>query len=472
MTGCLAGSLCSLALLAGEQPNIVFIMSDDHAAGAISSYGGRLASVARTPNIDRLASQGALLRNCFCTNSICVPSRASILTGQYSHRNGVRHLSDALSPRTDNVANRLQQAGYQTALVGKWHLKREPAGFDYWNIVRGQGRYHDPVMFERDLEEPRVEEGSYSSDLFTSKALAWLERRDRSRPFCLMLHFKATHAPWNFHPRHAELYRDVSIPEPDSLLGVTGPAGGRVPGWPLEILAGRMRSGALHGDGRFVPTSEDPRILRREVYQKFLKDYLRCVAAIDENVGRVMSYLEAQGLESDTVLVYTSDQGYFLGEHNYFDKRFMLEESLRMPFIVRHPAEIAPGTLVEEMVLNVDFPSYFLDLAGAPDPGSMQGRSFRPLFSGKEVADWRQSMYYRYFSNSRERPSHYGIRTASEKLIYYDGLSGVEDEKRWEYYDLAGDPGENTNAYAGENPRVRALKRRLAELRTQLGDSD
>ena len=215
-----------------------------------------------------------------------------------------------------------------------------------------------------------------------------------------------------------------------------------------------MASGSLHGDSRLVFSSEDPLAVRRETYQKLLRDYLRCVAAVDENVGRLLGYLERSGLEEETVVIYTSDQGYFLGEHNYFDKRFMLEESLRMPFLVRHPGEIAPGTVVEEMVLNVDFAPYFLDLAGAGAPASMQGRSFRPLLAGERPEDWRRSMYYRYHSDSRERPSHYGVRTRDRKLVYYDGLEEAPEEERWEYYDLEADPEESPQPLPG--PAIRA----------------
>lgn len=213
-----------------RRPNILFIMADDHTSQAWGCYGSRLAAFCHTPNIDRLAAEGARLENCFCTNSICAPSRASILTGQYSHVNGVKTLRGSLDPQTDNVAKRLQQAGYETALVGKWHLQKEPAGFDYWNIIKGQGRYHEPVMFEMDLGDPEKQTGRYCTDVFTDKAVSWLRRRESFRPFCLMLHFKATHEPWNYPQRHAALYEDIDLPEPATLLGETGPRGSRVPG--------------------------------------------------------------------------------------------------------------------------------------------------------------------------------------------------------------------------------------------------
>ncbi|MGM0487416.1 MAG: sulfatase family protein [Planctomycetota bacterium] len=446
-------------------------MADDHTSQAWSCYGSRLAEFCPTPNIDRLAAEGARLTNCFCTNSICVPSRASILTGQYSHRNGVKTLRGSLDPKTDHVAKHLQQAGYQTALVGKWHLKNPPSGYDYWNIIKGQGRYHSPAMFEMDLEKPVVEPDTYCTDLFTDKALSWLDGRDSDKPFCLMLHFKATHEAWNFADRHAKLYQDATLPEPTTLFGSTGPEGTRVPGWPLEILTKRLLKGG-HGSGKLVLETDDPVAVRKATYQKFVKDFLRCVAAIDENIGRVLAYLDTAGLAEDTLIIYTSDQGYFLGEHNYFDKRFMLEESLRMPFVVRYPGEIQAGRVVDDIVLNIDFAPTFLDYAGAGAPNSMQGRSFRANLAGHTPDRWREAMYYRYYAGSRRRPAHFGIRTHDAKLIYYDGLKEVPEEKRWEFYDLEADPKETRNRYddPGNTGRIERLKGRLAELQSELGD--
>ena len=455
-----------------KRPNIVFIMADDHTSQAWGCYGSRLAPFTKTPNIDRLAREGARLANCFCTNSICVPSRGAILTGQYSHASGIKTLSGALDPETDNVAKRLQKAGYQTALVGKWHLKKPPAGFDYWNIIKGQGRYHNPVMYERGRDSGITQKGTYSTDLFTDKALEWLDGHDRAKPFCLMLHFKATHEPWQFHSRHAELYRDVDLPEPSTLFGSTGPQGTLVPGWPLEILTERMTKKGDHGDGKLVLDTSDPRAVRRATYQKFIKDFLRCVAAIDENIGRVLGYLDEHELARDTVVIYTSDQGYFLGEHNYFDKRFMLEESLRMPFVVRYPAQIRPGTVLDDIILNVDFAPTFLDYAGAEPPDTMQGRSFRANLAGQTPSDWPGAMYYRYYAGSPKRPAHFGIRTHGAKLIYYDGLKKLPQSERWEFYDLAGDPHETRNAIG--DPKyaelIGQLKGRLRELQAELGD--
>ena len=453
------------------RPNIIFMMGDDHTSQAWGCYGGRLASLANTPNIDRLAREGARLENCFCTNSICVPSRASILTGQYSHINGVKTLSGKLDPSSDNVAKQLRKAGYETALVGKWHLKKPPAGFDYWNIIKGQGKYHNPTMFEMNLDRGVSIPGTYCTDLFTDQALAWLTRRDQKKPFCLMLHFKATHAPWQYHSRHADLYKDIDIPEPKTLLGATGPEGSHVPGWPLEILTKRMVKGG-HGGENLLLNSDDAIAIRKATYQKFVKDFLRAGKAIDENIGRVLDYLDDNDLADDTIVVYTSDQGYFLGEHNYFDKRFMLEESLRMPLVVRYPREIQPGTLLSDIILNIDFAPTFLDYAGSQTPRSMQGRSFRGNLADNAPKDWRTSMYYRYFAGSRVRPAHFGIRTNEYKLLYYDGMTEQPEENRWELYDLKTDPHETKNVY--HDPQhdavIRRLKKSLARLQTELGD--
>lgn len=473
--------LASAFSLAGDgraadagRPNILFIMADDHTSQAWGCYGGRLADAAHTPNIDRIAREGARLANCFCTNSICVPSRAAILTGQYSHANGVKTLRDGLDPKADHVAKRLRQAGYQTALVGKWHLKKPPAGFDHFHVIKGQGRYHDPVMFENefaDTSKGRVQKG-YCTDVFTDKALGWLEDRQSEKPFCLMLHFKATHEPWQYADRHAGLYREATLPEPETLLGRVGPENSVVPGWPLEILTRRMTKRSVYGGGKLELKTDDPGEIRRATYQKLVKDFLRCVAGIDENVGRVLGYLDDRGLARDTVIVYTSDQGYFLGEHAYFDKRFMLEESLRMPLVVRYPREIPAGGVLGDIVLNIDFAPTFLDWAGAEPPESMQGRSFRENLKGQTPEGWRRSMYYRYFQDSEPRPSHYGIRTHEHKLIYYDGLTNVPPAGRWEFYDLIDDPRETRNAIDDANyaDAIAKLKNLLRRRQRELGD--
>jgi len=455
-----------------DRPNIIFMLSDDHTSQAWHCYGGRLSKFVNTPNIDRIAREGVLLRNCFCTNSICVPSRATILTGQYSHKNGVRGLTDALDPKRDNVAKRLQGAGYQTAVVGKWHLKTEPSGFDYWNIIKDQGVYHNPTMYEMSFSNKTVCQG-YSTDLFTDRAIGWLDKREKKKPFCLMLHFKATHEPWKYHERYAKLYADTDLPLPEDLLGKTGPENSRIPGWPLEILTERFLTlGKGYGDGK-LQNSDDADQLRKNTYQKLAKDFLRCGAAIDDNIGRVLDYLDKHSLADNTIVIYTSDQGYFLGEHNYFDKRFMLEESMRMPFVVRYPREIKPGVELDDMILNVDFAPTLMDYAGAKKSGAMQGASFRENLKGSTPEDWRTEMYYRYFSNSPERPAHFGVRTDRYKLIKYDGLSGPDSSKKWELYDLVTDPHERKNVYDEADPElIESLKAELQTAQNAVDDTE
>jgi arylsulfatase A-like enzyme len=461
-----------------KRPNILFIMSDDHASQTIGSYGLRLSEYAPTKNIDRLREEGALMENCFCTNSICVPSRASILTGQYSHINGAKTLADSLSPETDNAAKHMKAAGYKTALFGKWHLKERPAGFDLFNVLRGQGRYRNPLLYDNlmDWEGDGREYEGHSTDVITDLSLDWLQKQDGENPFFLMCHYKAVHEPFFAHSRYASLLADQDIPEPEDLLWPESPKGKRFEGWPLDILTGRfLNNPDRYSPPPFRPDSEDKDSLRKATYQKFIKDYLRGVAGIDDNVGRILNYLDAKGLSEDTVVIYTSDQGYFLGEHGFMDKRFMLEESLRMPFIIRYPREITPGTTLRDIALNIDFAPLFLDYAGTEQPDTVQGESFRRLLKREEIPGWRDAMYYHYWTHHAKRPSHYGIRTDRFKLIYYYGLIpfGKNPEDCWELYDLRDDPREFINQY--ENPDYRAiipqLKSQLAELRIQYSDT-
>lgn len=486
MAGATAGSVLlgssALAQRRGRvrrRPNILFIMSDDHTSQAIGCYGLRLSDFARTKNIDRIAAEGAILRNCFCTNSICVPSRASILTGQYSHVNGATTLSGRLDPKADNVAKHLQAAGYQTAVIGKWHLKGQPSGFDYYNVLRGQGRYHNPILYEKgaDWKTGGKTHQGHSTDVITDLALDWLkEGRDFDKPFALMCHFKAVHEPFYSHDRYRDLYADQDLPEPEDLFWPESPRGKRFEGWPLEILAGRYRKNPKrYAPPRLDVAGKDAQAARRATYQKFMKDYLRTVAGIDDNVGRLLDWLDETGQAKDTVVIYTADQGYFLGEHNLFDKRFMLEESLRMPFVIRYPREIRPGTDIKDIVLNADFAELFLDYARRPAPDSMQGRSFRKNLQGDTPADWRDAMYYHYWSHQKERPSHYGVRTARYKLIYYYGLVrlGRQPEECWELYDLKTDPHERRNQYDDPEHKdtIVTLKQRLTELRAEYNDT-
>lgn len=433
---------------------------------------------ARTGNIDRIAAEGMRLENCFCTNSICVPSRATILTGQYSHVNGVYTLRDKLDPDRENVAKILRRSGYSTAIVGKWHLKTEPAGFDYWNVLPGQGRYFDPVMKQMDGSR-KVYKG-YSTDVITDLSLEWLRGRDKDRPFFLMTHFKNSHAPWQYPKRYEGLYEDREIPQPESLCEDLShrSEGSREYGYTISGIQRQRMQQNNYPTGQLDTSEMGDREAREAVYQKYLKDYLRCVAAIDENVGRLLDYLKREGLEEDTVVIYTSDQGLFLGEHNYIDKRWMYEESLRMPFLVRYPREIEAGSVNSDIVINADFGPLFLDYAGVRTPGQMQGRSFRANLAGQTPGDWRQAMYYRYWMHGT-RPAHYGIRTRKWKLIYFygkglgkKGASNKPTKTGWELYDMEEDPKELRNLYGrdGYEEVVEKLKEELAELKRELGD--
>jgi arylsulfatase A-like enzyme len=455
----------------GEQPNILYIMADDHAAHAIGAYGSKIN---QTPNIDRIASEGVRLNNCFCTNSICTPSRGAILTGQYSHINGVKTLNDALDGSRQNVAKLLQPAGYQTAMIGKWHLKNDPTGFDYWNILPGQGVYHDPMFSDRGQKKQHK---GYCTDLIADFSLDWLKRRDPKRPFFLMSHHKAPHRPWQPDAKHAHMYQDLDVKEPFNLLDHYEHRSRAAANATLKVGENMNKQDVK----RDIPPGLKGDALRKWAYQFYIKDYLRCIASVDDNVGRMLDYLDSAGLAKNTVVIYTSDQGFFLGDHGYFDKRFMYEESLRMPFLMRYPGEIKAGSVNEDIALNIDFAPMFLDYAGLPTPADMQGRSFRPLVQGKRVSDWRQSMYYRYWMHLADHgvPAHYGVRTKRFKLVYYYGLAlgsaGAIDKPtapEWELFDLEKDPHEMSSvyddpAYAGQ---VKELKLELDRLQKQVGD--
>jgi len=454
-------------------PNILFIMADDHAAHAISAYGSKIN---QTPNIDRIARDGMRLANCFVTNSICTPSRASILTGEYSHKNGVYTLGDELDPSRPHAGHWLQQAGYQTAMIGKWHLKTDPAGFDYWNVLPGQGRYHDPIL--KEMGRGEREHTGHSTDVITDLSLDWLRTREPGQPFFLMCHYKAPHRRWRPAERFASLYENEEIPEPDNLLDDYENRSNAAANATLKVGEDMTKEDLK----REIPSNLKGGELRKWAYQYYIKDYLRCVAGIDENVGRLLDYLDQDGLAENTVVVYTSDQGFFLGDHGYYDKRFMYEESLRMPFLVRYPPEIAAGSVSEAMALNIDFAPAFLDWAGAAPPESVQGRSLRPVLQGNPPEDWRTSMYYRYWMHLAHHgvPAHYGVRTARYKLIYYYGdplgTAGSIDEPtepEWELFDLEKDPREMNNVY--DDPAyadtVAELKAELERLKTEVGDT-
>jgi arylsulfatase A-like enzyme len=481
---------------AQKQPNIIFIMSDDHAMNAISSYEGRLARVAPTPNIDRIAKEGMIFENMMCTNSICTPSRAAILSGQYSQLNGVYTLKDDYQPEADNLAKQLQAAGYATAMVGKWHLHKEPQGFDYYNVLPGQGRYFDPIFKEKGKEWKDHKKGGeeypgYVTDVTTDIALEWLDNNSSGeKPFFLMLHQKAPHGLWESAPRHDGYLKDVEIPEPESLYDNQnhGPLESKKFGTSISLRNPRRNmvdqtSSEKWPTGTIDTTGMSFQEKTHTAYQKYLKDYLRCVKAIDENVGRVLDYLDQKGLAENTIVVYTSDQGQFLGEHDYFDKRWMYEESLHMPFLIRYPKEIKAGTVNKDICLNIDFAPTFIDFAGKETPTWMQGESFRSHLNGKKPKDWRKSMYYRYWMHmsAHDNPAHYGIRTDRYKLIFFYGLpldaKGAEKLKTqayWEFYDLKKDPNEMNNLYNDPKfaKKINDLKKELLMLKKKYKDTD
>jgi arylsulfatase A-like enzyme len=485
--GLLLATLLIAPVTAADRPNIIFIMSDDHAAHAISAYGSR---VNQTPNIDRLAREGMLLRNVFVTNSICTPSRAAILTGQYSHLNGVPVFNRFDSTR-QTVAKLLQQGGYHTGMIGKWHLGSDPAGFDRWEILPGQGAYFDPILYTATGEKTYT--GRYVTDLLTDLAIDFLKERPKNKPFFLMLHNKAPHRPWQPDEQHRRQFADRWIPEPETLwdsyatrtdalhenlqrvmadmtnrdLKLPPPpdlSGAALTAW----YAMKPDSVTITRDSKSLTLTGEA--LGRWKYQRYMQDYLATVQSVDDNIGRLLAFLDSSGLAKNTIVIYTSDQGFFLGDHGLFDKRFMYEESLRMPFIVRWPAAIRKGTASDAMALNVDFAPTFLDAASVPRPPEMQGRSLLPVFKGRPPANWRTSMYYRYYHDPGDHNTraHYGVRTRTHKLIYY------WKKDQWELFDLTTDPQEMHNVYGqpGQEQITASLEAELQRLKQEVRDAD
>jgi len=456
-----------------ERPNILYIMADDHASHAISAYG---SVINKTPNLDRIASGGIRLTNCFCTNSICTPSRAAILTGQYSNKNGVYTLNDQIDPARNNVAKELQHAGYQTAMIGKWHLGTNPTGFDYWNILPGQGVYYDPAFLSA---SGRKQYQGYCTDLIGDFTLDWLKKRDPAKPFFAMCHHKAPHRPWQPAPKYQDMLKDQTVREPDNLYD-------HYDGKAKSVAQMKMRVGENMNKTdvkQDIPTDLKGDELRKWAYQLYIKDYLRCIQSVDDNVGRLLDYLDAENLARNTIVIYTSDQGFYLGDHGWFDKRLMYEEALRMPFLMRYPAGIKAGTVNRDMVLNIDFAPMFLDYAGAKAPAEMQGHSFRANLEGHTPHDWRKAMYYRYWmhnDNDHHVPGHYGIRTDRWKLIYFYNkalaMKGAFDNgapPEWELYDLRNDPREMKNLYPDKKYEsvVKDLKAQMERLQREAGDT-
>jgi arylsulfatase A-like enzyme len=445
-----------------ERPNILYIMSDDHAANAVSCYGSELSRYAPTPNIDRIAGEGMRVDNCFCTNSICAPSRAVILTGQYSHLNGLSTNFESFDCSQRTFPKLLRQAGYQTAMIGKWHLRCEPTGFDYWNVLPGQGAYHDPDMIEMGT---KTKHSGYVTDIITDQSMEWLDRRDSTKPFLLMCQHKAPHMPWESDDKHADMFDDVTFPEPPTF---NDDYDTRTPA--LTYHEQTIEDHLNYWMKWDVPDGLEGPERKSWLYQQYMKVYLRSIASVDDNIGRILDYLDRTGLAENTIVVYTSDQGFFLGEHGIFDKRFMYEEALRMPLVVRYPRGIRPGSVSTDMVLNLDFAPTFLDFAGVSVPGDMQGKSAKPIFGGVSPDDWRESFYYRY-SEEWLAPPHCGLRTERYKLMHF---YSIQAELQWELYDLENDPYETMNLY--NNPDYasirESLKRELERQRNAVGDTE
>ena len=482
-------SLCLLLLslclhsLCSKQPNILFIFTDDHALNAISAYGGPLAKIAPTPHLDRIAKEGMMFNHCLVTNSICAPSRAVVLTGKYSHLNGQLTNKDVFDGSQQTVPKLLKKEGYQTAIVGKWHLKSTPTGFDHFEVLKGQGQYYNPMLFTNGKNTNHV---GYTTDVITDQALTWLENRDPDKPFFLMCQHKAPHGKWEPALRHLHEFDDMEIPEPPTLFDDYS---GRSPASAQHKMGiadhiGEKRLMLSYAskftpeqfkqfDNAFRPKNEafiKAKLTGKERtrwhYQRYIKNYLRCVKAVDENIGRMLDFLDKSKLNENTIVIYSSDQGFWLGEHGWFDKRWMYEESLHTPLLVRWPNKIKPSSKNDLLVSNLDFAPTFLELAGAKPAKDMQGESLLPLFKGYTPKDWRITHYYHYYeAGGHGVPIHYGVTDGKQKLIRFP------DDKlnTWEFFDLQKDPMEMKNLYADKSYRgdIQSMKKELQRLRKQ-----
>ena len=479
------GLILQTAHLHSAKPNVIFIFSDDHATQAISAYGSKIN---RTPNIDRIAREGALFEANFCTNSICGPSRASILTGKHSHKNGFKRNGNRFDPGQMTFPKLLQKVGYRTAVFGKWHLGTNPTGFDQWMVYPGQGSYYKPDYITP--EGKKIIPG-YSVEVTTDLALDFLSKQKKDKPFLLMCQYKAPHRNWMPGPKYLTKYDDVSIPEPETLfddyskrasvlgkhkmgidahmsffydLKVEGHEDKRYAKF-MNSFLGRMSKEQRHAwDAAYGPKNEaflkaglEGKELVRWKYQRYVKDYLRCVAAVDDGIGRILKSLDKLGLSENSIVIYASDQGFYLGEHGWYDKRWIYEESLKMPLVMRWPGKITPGTKIKKLTQNIDFAPFFLEAAGAEVPQEIQGRSLMPLFKNPDT-DWREAIYYHYYeAGGHGVPAHYGIRDERYKLVHFPRT----DE--WNLVDLKEDPLEMQSVH--DKP---AYKKTLADMRAKL----
>ncbi len=478
--------LSQVLLHAAERPNILFVMTDDHASHALSCYGSKIN---QTPNLDRIASEGIRFERAFVCNSICTPSRATVLTGKYSHLNGTP-VFNIFNGEQQTVAKILQAGGYHTMMVGKWHLGSDPTGFDYWTILPGQGRYLDPVLYDK--SGARVYPG-YATEVITDIGIAALKNRPKDKPFFMMLHHKAPHREWEPDRINAAKFANLKIQEPATLRDDYATRPAALPEnaqtirhdltrrdlklTPPENLSAQEKNKWLGVKPTEVEIEENgvKKTLTGEPlfqwkFQKYMRDYLACVQGVDDQVGRLRAWLESEGLSKNTVIIYTTDNGFFLGDNGMYDKRFMYEPSLRIPLIASWPGVIQAGTVTNLFALNADYAPTFLDIAGLPVPGDMQGQSLLPILKGDQPKSWRTSMYYRYYHDPgpHNTRAHYGVRTESHKLIYY------WKKDAWELFDLIKDPQEQRNIYDSPDaaPIIEKLKAELARLRSELKDED
>jgi arylsulfatase A-like enzyme len=485
-----------------ERPNILFIMTDDHSYQTLSAYDN---SLIETPNLDRIANDGVIFRNSFVGNAICGPSRATMLTGKHTHMNGQVDNAVTFDGRQQTFPKLLKKAGYQTALVGKWHLKSDPTGFDYWNILPGQGQYYNPDFIE--MGEKKRYKG-YATTITTDFAIDWLDKqRDKDKPFCLLLHHKAAHRTWQPDTTHLKDFEDNTFPLPENFFDKyegrqaaaeqhlsirandmdlvydlkMGDKEGEVKtrfSWRTDHTARMDEAQKKAWDNHYDPIIEDFKKqnlsgedLQKWKFQRYMRDYLSCIRSLDENVGRILDYLEEQGLADNTLVVYTSDQGFYMGEHGWFDKRFMYEQSFRTPLLMRLPKGYEKKGEITEMVQNIDYAPTFLDFAGVEIPEDIQGESLKPLLTGEKVKTWRDGLYYHYyeFPNEHMVKRHYGIRTDRYKLIHF-----YNDIDIWELYDLKKDPDEMNNLYGKQKyaKLTKKLKKELHELQVLYQDTD
>lgn len=487
--------LCWFACLAqaDERPNILFIFTDDHCQQALSAYDD---SRIVTPNMDRIANEGMRFDQCYCTNGICGPSRAVIQTGKYSHLNGFIRNGNRFNGDQQTFPKILQASGYQTAVIGKWHLASTPQGYDYYDVLKGQGPYYNPPMItEGENGQPVTKPHTgYTTEIITEKTLDWLQKdRDTTKPFMVMYQHKAPHRNWQPAPKYLNWLDDVTIEEPETLWDNYG---GRTPSasrqsmtverhltatdlklTPPRNLTAEQRAAwdAAYDPKNAAYEKTKPNMTEKEIvqwkYQRYVKDYLRCVKSVDDGIGEVLDYLDETGLAENTVVIYSSDQGWYLGEHGWFDKRWMYEESLKCPLLVRWPGTVKAGTVNEsDIVSNLDFAETFLEIAGADVPDDMQGRSMVPVLKGETPADWRKSFYYHYYENpgAHNVARHYGVTNGKFKLIRFYALEGKRIDD-WELFDLKNDPNELNNAY-GSTELISVqeqLTSELARLRVQ-----